>query len=262
MPQHPAQVRIQGVPRRALRALVPALLALACCLALPGDRQALAQNAAQQPLVIATKDYPPLSNPEGTGRLDRLLREAFRRIGREIRFKTLPSQRALSDADAGVVDGDNNRVAGLEAKYHNLVRLDVENMVWEFVAFTKGEGVAVRSWGDLAGHTVGCIIGWKILEEKVRAASVVRVVSARQLFALLDAGRVDVAIYELHGGRELAKAMGLTGITAQRPPLTREKMYLYLNRKHAALVQPLENAMRSMREDGTYDSIFNEPGSH
>ncbi|WP_243366109.1 substrate-binding periplasmic protein [Fundidesulfovibrio soli] len=219
---------------------------------------AVAQTETQQPLTIATKDYPPLSTPEGTGMLDRLLREAFRRIGREVRFQMLPSQRALSDADAGVVDGDNNRVAGLEAKYQNLVRLDVENMVWEFAAFTKGDGIAVRSWGDLSGHTVGYIIGWKILEEKVRTSKVVRAVSGRQLLALLDAGRMDVAIYESHGGRELIKELGLKGIRMQQPFLAREKMYLYLNRKHAALVHPLEEALRSMRRDGTYDLIFSD----
>jgi len=234
-------------------------LALLCCFIQIPTFAAMAQAPVPEPLTIGTKDYPPLSLPDGTGQLDNLLREAFRRVGREVRFEMLPSQRALSDANDGVLDGDNNRVAGLEKKYSNLIRLQQENMLWDFVAFTKSKGVTVRSWSDLANYSVGYIVGWNILEEKVRAANVVRVASPRQLFNLLAAGRVDVVIYEPHCGKYFLKALGISGVSTQEPPLAREKMYLYLNRKHADLVRPLEDAMRAMRADGSYDRLFSYP---
>ena len=39
-------------------------------------------------------------------------------------------------------------------------------------------------------------------------------------------------------------------------------MYLYLNKKHQALVEQIAQSLRSMKEDGTYEQIVKETTEH
>ncbi len=55
--------------------------------------------------------------------LDRKLKEAFARIVVAVEFVTLPSKRYLVEADRGNIDGDNNRVAGLQSGYPQLIQV-------------------------------------------------------------------------------------------------------------------------------------------
>ncbi|GFK93569.1 hypothetical protein NNJEOMEG_01403 [Fundidesulfovibrio magnetotacticus] len=224
-------------------------LLLLALLAFPGQTSA-------ETLRIGATSAPPISQPDGNGRLDRILDEAFRRAGLEARFVTLPSERSLREADAGMLDGDNNRVAGLEATYSNLVRVSESNMNYEFMAFAASSNVRVESWADLERLSVGHIVGWKIVEENLRAASVTKVATAEELFRLLAGGRVDVVIYHRLGGEHYVNTLGLQGVRPLEPPLAVRPMYLYLNRRHEALAEPLAQALRAMKADGRHAALL------
>jgi len=58
-----------------------------------------AEKKAPRTLTINTEHYPPLSTTEGTGFEDVLAKEMYRRIGIEIKFNFLPSERALINVD-------------------------------------------------------------------------------------------------------------------------------------------------------------------
>jgi len=218
----------------------------------------LSQTAswAQPVITIGVKDIPPLSQRDGSGMLDRVLIEAFRRIGRQVAFAHLPHERSLTEAEAGTIDGDSVRIAGLEAQYPNLVRVPESMTTYEFTAFAKEGHAGVSNWESLRDQDVGYLIGWKIFEENVRGATVNKVATARQLFTLLDRGRIAVALYERRGGEFAIKDMGLTGIRTLAPPLATREMYLYLNRKHAALLPLLAKALKDMKADGTYAALI------
>ncbi|MFP5223635.1 MAG: substrate-binding periplasmic protein [Acidobacteriota bacterium] len=211
---------------------------------------------AWQPLTIGTTVAPPLSMPDSNGMLDRLLREAFLRIGIGVQFVTLPSERSLAEANSGGIDGDNNRIAGLARNYPELIQVPESNMVYEFTAFALDPSVVVNDWESLAKYSVGYIQGWKILDENVKAVELTKVATPQQLFSLLKAKRVDVIIYERFGGEHFIQELDVQGARVLQPPLARREMFLYLNRKHAPVVEYLAKALRDMKADGSYQAVF------
>lgn len=206
-------------------------------------------------LTMATTVSPPLSEPGQDGMLDLIVKGAFARAGVEVALQQLPSERGLVMADAGQVDGDANRISGLETAYPNLLRVPECNMIYEFTAFALRPDVSVRHWDDLRHYTVAYIIGWKIYDENVRASSTVKVATPENLFALLRAGRVDVVLYYRLGGLYYARKLGLANLRPLDPPLATREMYMYLNRRHADLLPRLADALRDMKKDGGYQRI-------
>ena len=161
------------------------------------------------------------------------------------------------NANAGIEDGDLNRIAGLERAYPNLIRVPEKNMDMHFVAFTRQADLTLdQGWRGLSGHSVGIIKGWKILEQNLPTdVQAIFVKDAEQLFRLLEHRRVDVVLYAQHLGQAQAQQLGLTDVRVAGPTLTSQAMYIYLHKKHAQLVPRLAEALRQMKADGTYARI-------
>lgn len=190
--------------------------------------------------------------------LQALSQEAFRRIGRNFKLISLPSERSLHSANLGEVDGEGLRVAGLSRQFPNLVQIPERYLGVSFVAFAKDTSIKVdHGWASLMPHRVAFITGWKMFEANASGARVVNTVdNPEQIFQMLAAGRVDLALYTRADGIALLRSMGLKSIAPLSPSLKEVDMYLYLNKKHDALVPQLTKALREMKSDGTYIRIM------
>lgn len=190
--------------------------------------------------------------------LEGLSREALRRIGKDLQLLNLPSERSLHAANIGDVDGEGLRVAGLESQYPNLLRVPESFIAISFVAFARDASIRLdQGWDSLKPYSVAFITGWKLYESNAMTARTVnKVDKPEQLFRMLDGGRVDLALYTREDGLALIRSLGLSAIGAVSPPLKEAEMYLYLNQRHQALVQPLAKALRAMKMDGTYNRIL------
>lgn len=232
-------------------------------------------SLAAQPLTLSLNTYAgaPLSTPEQTGYYDQILVEAFRRLGVAVTLGHLPAERSLQNADRGLDDGDFVRIAGLERLYPNLIMVPEKIDDFEFVAFTRHLRLKTTDWAALQPYHVGIVRGWKILEEKLAGVHRLTAVKDQErLFRLLQNGRVDAVVYARKEGYSLLWNLGITDGVALEPPLTVQPMHLYLNRRHAALVEPLAVVLRQMKSDGTYTGIARQtltrftpmeaPGAH
>jgi len=216
----------------------------------------VARPAQAGPLVLNTDGAPPHARADGTGFEDRIVAEAFRRIGVTVKLVMLPSERCLQNANQGIDDGVYVRVAGLEKLYPNLAMVPEPMSEFVFTAFTRAPGLKVSGWNDLRQRQVAIVAGWKVVEKNLAGATNLKNVRDEEaLFALLDKGRVEVVVGGLHAGREIIRAHGYQGLHALAPPLAVEPMYLYLNARHAALVPKLSEALRAMRRDGTLQRL-------
>jgi len=213
---------------------------------------------AQKPLYIGSAFEPPISRTDQTGIVDRIVRQAFERIGREALITHLPAERSLLNASQGINDGDLVRVEGLQKGYPDLVQVHEKLIDFEFVAFSKDSQINIDDWNDLSLYSVGIVRGWKILEEKSAHSLLTQVDSLELLFALLEKGRADVVIYERLAGTYAVQRMQLAGVYQLEEPLEIQPMYLYLHRGHGDLVEPLVSALREMKQDGTYARILAE----
>lgn len=209
--------------------------------------------ARAESLVVSTNN-----TPLDRAALEALSLEAGRRAGVEFRLVGNPSERGLQMANQGEIDGEGLRVAGLTAQYPNLVQVPERFIGISFVAFAKDAMITVdHGWDSLRPHRVAFITGWKMFEANAAGArSVTKVDKPEQLFRMLDAGRIDLALYTRADGVALVRALGLSSIAPVSPALKDVDMFLYLHRRHEALVPRLAGALRAMKADGTYNRIL------
>jgi len=224
----------------------------------------LAQTIEQeQPAFTVSTSYKSLlSTPEQTGMLDRIVKGAFNRIGINAEVVFNPTGRSLEDVNEGFADAEINRIAGMEENYPNLIRVTEPNMIMHFVAFSKKDFV-IDDWDSIRDLTIGVVQGWKILEDNTSGFPYVTLVPTEtELFNMLDKNRLDIALYSKLAGYEQLMLHGLNDIYHLEPPLASREMYLYLNKKHTHLADKVAEALRDMKEDGTYNLIVQETTGH
>lgn len=233
-----------------------------CACAMIGLTGPGARAAEEGAFTISTSYKSLLSNPEQTGMLDRLIKEAFGRIGRRVEIVFSPTERSLADVNAGLLDAELNRVEGMERNFPNLIRVPEPNMTMHFVAFAK-KTYPINGWKSIEDLYIGVVRGWKILEKNTEGfPHVVLVPTETELFTMLHKNRIDVALYDKLTGYEQLRLRGFSEIRHLDPPLASKDMFLYLNKKHRDLIDPLANALKAMKADGAYDRIVKETTSH
>ncbi|BCS90017.1 ABC transporter substrate-binding protein [Pseudodesulfovibrio sediminis] len=212
---------------------------------------------AAEPLRFTTSIKPPFSTVDKTGFFDVLISELSQRIHTTIEIVRVPPARALVMVNEGLSDGELPRIAGLQEEFENLILVEEKLLDYTFVGFTWKE-MEVDKWEDLAGKNVGYLIGWRIFEHNVpETEQVYKLRMPKLLFEMLNAKRIDVALYERYAGWEILKGGApLPEIHELPKPLAVKGMYLYMNKKNAHLVPAVTRALREMKEDGTYQRIF------
>ncbi len=214
---------------------------------------------ARQVIVLNTANDSPNSTKDYKGINDLVLKEAFRRIGYDLKIIRLPSERALINANEGIEDGNFARIEGLSSIYPNLIQVPEEITRFEFVIFSKKSDLVIKGWNSLKPFHVGIVTGWKILETNITGTkSLTKVKDGAALFNFLKADRVEIIVYDKRQGLALIKDLGMKNIRVIEPPLAVKGMYPYLHKKHKELVPKLADAIREMKKDGTYKKIVNE----
>ena len=217
----------------------------------------LAPAVAGNPTLTLSTNNTPLDRKA----LEQLSQESLRRIGVDLKLVSLPSERSLVAANLGEVDGEGLRVAGLGGPggaYPNLVQVPERFVRISFVAFSKDATITLdNGWDSLKPYRIAFINGWKMFEANAQGARVVnKVDKPEQLFRMLDEGRVDLVLYTHADGLLLARNLGLTSVAPLSPALKEVDMYLYLHKKHQALVPKLTQAIRDLKADGSYNRIL------
>ncbi|MDD2925234.1 transporter substrate-binding domain-containing protein [Rhodoferax sp.] len=208
-------------------------------------------------IVLSSGVLEPYTTVDHKGFLDQLLMAVFRDLGLEAEVIIYPTatERGMLNANEGVDDGLAMRVAGLEKQYPNLIRVPEPVAVNDFVAYTTGKRFTTDSWVSLEPYVVTYIIGWKVFEQNVPQGKELTLVrDADQLFGLLKSKRADVALYERWQGLVKVRDMGFK-VQVLEPPLVRTNMYMYLHKKHAALVPKVSQALAKIKQDGRYQHI-------
>ncbi|WP_198265724.1 substrate-binding periplasmic protein [sulfur-oxidizing endosymbiont of Gigantopelta aegis] len=217
---------------------------------------------AEPVIVFSSGKADPFVTTAHDGFYDLILKEMFQRIGLSAKAELQPSERSLINANSGINDGNVARIIGLEKKYKNLIRVPEKMVDYEFVAFTKNKNITIKNWDSLEAYNIAYITGWKIFEKNVKHyKSLVRTQNIEQLFQLLEKNRIDIALYDRWSGAWKVKQLK-SDIFHLQPPIVSKKMYLYVHKKHKALIPSLTKSLQSMKEDGTYQQIFKKTLHH
>jgi len=216
-----------------------------------------AETSDSEPhLTINTISQPPFTTKNKDGFLDLLISEAFNRVGVSFNIVRLPAERGLIAANDGLIDGDLPRIKGLSKNYKNLVIVPEKIRDTDFCALSKNPDISAKP-NELKKHVVGHIKGWKIYDKMMAgSAKIITADSAEQLFRLLKLNRIDVALYNCINGLAVSRKIDIKQIKILQPPFPKGKMYLYLNKKHKKLIPKLSKALRDIKIEGIYDSLY------
>jgi polar amino acid transport system substrate-binding protein len=179
-----------------------------------------------------------------------VVREAYRRLGIVIATKPLPNERALVAADAGETGGDLIRIAGLESRYPNLIRVPEPVLFFDSIAFTTGLRFPVSGWDSLRPYHLCVLRGNKLAELGTEGMSRDIAPTIETMGRMVVAGRCQVAVMGRLVWLEIDR-LGLKPLISLEPPVQSVPLYHYVHRRHADLVPKLAEALRQMRADGT-----------
>lgn len=209
-------------------------------------------------LKLSTSNLPPLVNADGTGYLDSILSEVSERTNIRFDVRKMPAARGLALANAGMLDGDVARTDTWDDLYPNLIRVPEPLFGITVAGLYLHPGIRVDTLADFDKYRVGYVRGWKLLDSLFQHDLNVTVTrSVGQLLDMLAADRIDIIVMGIIPARQLARERGMSTlqITSYK---VRKSMYLYLHESRADINMLIDSAIRSMKEDGSYEAIVED----
>lgn len=187
---------------------------------------------------------------------ERVLQEAYNRLGIKLVVNSLPAQRAISDANSGISDGELYRIKNIHLKYKNLLMVPIPVGIMEGVAITKNAALDISGWDDLASHRVCIRNGVKFAEAGTRNIKAHAVNSNDQLFRMLGENRCEVIII----AHLTSIPLGLNftkreGTKIYHSVLQIYPLYHYLHKKNAKLLPSLSKVLKEMENEGVISKI-------
>lgn len=179
-----------------------------------------------------------------------VLTEAYRRIGIEISFKTLPPLRALKLSNTGKLDGEMHRVTDIEKTHPNLIKIPVPINKIEVIAFTIKEDITIQNTNDLKPYTIGIRHGIKFSKDITHGLKVHEVNKTDQLFRMLGLWRIDVALSTRTAGLKVIKKLDLKKVNIPAKPLVTLDLYHYLHSKHQHIIPLITDSLTTMESEG------------
>ncbi|MBV1879800.1 MAG: transporter substrate-binding domain-containing protein [Pseudomonadales bacterium] len=228
----------------------------------------LAGQAQAKTLQILTMENAPYSftqDDEVKGIGVELVREAFRRMNQPVQVSIAPWARAMEQIRSGVVDGLFNVYRTPErelfAEYSEVLQDETS------VLFVRKDSQIEYNGnlGALSEYIFGAIRGYSYggTYDKAVAEGVVKniefVTLTEQSLRMLVMKRIDVAPSGRHVGKYYLYQLGLQDdVRKLMPALETVPTYLIFPKKnHSASIRlQFNEALQSMRDDGTYENIY------
>ncbi len=184
---------------------------------------------------------------------DRILTEAYRRVGVPLKISHLPSKRALINANEGITDGEIMRIKEINKYYPNLLLIPVAFIWVDQVVLSKNISFKVDGCESLRPYKIGIRTGVVSLEECTKGMRVAKVTRIEQLIQMLDVGRIDILVT----GSKLfllgeIKKCGFSGMKVLTPNLKRLPLYHFLHKKHRDFVPIITKVLKDMEKEGYF----------
>ncbi len=215
----------------------------------------LSSSAIAQPTItLTTADNQAHSRSMA---MNAVLTECFKRMKIELIIISMPSKRALLNANNGTEDGNFVRTDGISKVYTNLVKVPEKLTENHIVAFSKNTDIKINGWKSLLNYHVVYVNGWRNCERELKDAKGETIVKNEELlFILLEKDRADVGVFGYSTGMEVLKTQKNTDIKALSPPIVVSDLFLYIHKTHAALIPEIVRNVKVMKSDGTYERLL------
>jgi len=189
---------------------------------------------------------------------EKILQEAYAKVGIKVNTLVLPSERSLQMSNSGRTDGEINRIKGIDNTYLNLRRVPISINILEGVVFSKDLKFELKNWNSLKPYKIGIRRGTKFAEYGTKGMMVRALTNNEQLFQMLDNRRHDIVVTSRLEGLEQIQKLQLNKVLIIEPPLITLKLYHYLHKKHTHLLTRIQSVLEKMRESGRIKTIRQE----
>jgi polar amino acid transport system substrate-binding protein len=184
---------------------------------------------------------------------------ALSRINIDMELSHQSVARAIVSASNGETDGETARVQGLNAKYPDLVQVEVSCYAHNVNLFVlAGDEFTVEGWHSIpAEKVIGYRKGTHFIE--LAAArhnlSIYPLETKQQVFKLIKVGKVDMMLGTAQsiGSREKPKA--LNDLVMLEPALERHSFYSYIHKRHLAILPKINQQLLRIKVSGEMDLI-------
>ena len=180
---------------------------------------------------------------------EQVIREAYARLGRRIEVEHLPAERSLYWAQSGRLDGDLCR--GQQSD--DLLQVPTALYQLQLTAFST-RALPVSSWADLKPYKIAYERGMRSIQEH-QELDLVAVNSIHSGILLLQNNRVDILLYDHYSVLYAANKMNLSQPLVGQPIVLGIPARHLLNKKHKALIEPLNQALQEMEKSGRIQQI-------
>jgi ABC-type amino acid transport substrate-binding protein len=183
--------------------------------------------------------------------------DAFRQIGLDAEVRSFPPLRGAVEAEAGRIDGEVGRALSYGDDHPNLIRVDEPLLSFRVSAFTRIPGLKISGWDSLKGsaYRVAYRSGYTTfkakLEQILPPAQLSSVVDSQTGLQNVALGQTDIFVdLEEYGQIQLARLQSRYGDLYNAGLVQDTPVYIYLHKRHAALVPRLLEVLSKMKSSG------------
>ncbi len=184
-----------------------------------------------------------------------ILLEAYKKIGIDLKFIAYPDLRALKIANNGEVDGELQRIGGLTSDYPNLIQVPqaIQKIAWH--TFAKEISIEIMDWPSLADFTIVMPAGSEYTKKMTSGMDVYFVDDQKNLFAMLNKGRTEVAVASITAGISYLGKSENSHIKVSHQPVAEQLLFHYLHVKHKKTVSKINKILLQMQAYGRINQI-------
>ena len=219
-------------------------------------------NGAEKPLqknqtIVFTTIFP--QSMAFFSKMSTLYTEAFKRMGYGFKLISQPGERAMIDANQGIVDGEAGRISIIDKdKYPNLIMVPYPIVTMKDGAYSTDYSIKINGWGSLAGkpYKVGLLKGIKSVEKNlphyVDKTNIVTLSDVEQCMKMLQAKRIDLFIVGTQIEDSTLMQSGAYKEVKRVGIVETKVLYPWLQKRHKNLVRPLAETLEMMKLEGRF----------
>jgi polar amino acid transport system substrate-binding protein len=184
-----------------------------------------------------------------------VLKEAYERIGFKLTWRAVNANDSLKESNDGQVDGELFRIAGVQKRFGNLLKVPTAINVLQAVAYSHKKDLKVDRWASLSNFRIGYQKGVKFAENGARNLKTTTFDSTSELLNALESKRIDVAVLSRVNGIDETTKNNYSNIFEIKPYIQTYELFHFLNKKNEQFVFKLNKVLLSMKKKGRIKEI-------
>lgn len=204
-------------------------------------------------------EFPPFEYKDASGQIVGfdvdLMNEIGKLINKEIEYKNMAFDSILIALQSGKI---NISISGMTAtdERRQVVNFSTPYFISKQAIVTL-EDSAITNYDDLTGKTIGVVLGYTgdlaVTEKYKDKANIIKFDSADQLVLALNSKKMDLAVIDMEPAKKYVE--NNKGLKLVETPLAEEEYSIAIPKGNEQLLQDINNALETLKSNGTYDKI-------